>query len=1033
AQRAQPLPIMISVTIADQSGRTLSGQTVEAFCHSVSHVRPFTLGLNCAQGAEQMRPYLLELGLLTDTLVSAHPNAGLPNELGGYDETPAEMAEKIAEFAHSGLLNIVGGCCGTTPEHIRAIATAVQGIAPRQPASRQVACRLSGLEAFNITADSLFVTVGERTNVAGSRNFARMILDGQFEAALDVARKQVEDGANLIDINMDHALLDGPAAMTRFLNLLAAEPEISRVPVMLDSSDWPVLEAGLHCLQGRGVVNSISLKEGEAPFLAHARLVQQYGAAVLVMAFDEQGQADTLPRRQEICRRAYRLLTEQAGFLPDEIIFDPNIFAVATGIEAHNRYALDYFTSCRWIKEQLPGAWISGGVSNVSFSFRGNNPLREAIHAVFLHHAMQAGMDMGIVNAGQLPIYTEIPEQLRLLCEDLLLDRRPDATERLLEVAESLKASGSTEQHKESQLAWRQAGVEERLIHAVVKGITEFIDADVEEARLAAAQPLAVVEGPLMRGMDQVGELFGAGKLFLPQVVKSARVMKQAVAGLLPYLLAAGSGKSSHKGRILLATVKGDVHDIGKNIVKVVLQCNHYEVIDLGVMVEGATILQQARAAQVDMIGLSGLITPSLEQMALLAQEMQRQGWTIPLLIGGATTSPLHTAVKIAPHYKGVVVQVKDASQAVGVVARLLHPGERQGYSAEIRQQQERLRRNYAARQSRGRAIALSQARANRLLIDWSTTLPPAPRQLGLQCVSPDLRTLSAYIDWSPFFHTWEMNGRFPDLLQDAESGETARKLYQDAQQWLERIINENLLQAKGVYALYPANSTDQDGIELYSDSSRSQCIARLETLRQQVEKPAGQPSLALADFVAPQSSGLPDHVGLFAVTCGLGLEEAATAQEQAGDDYGAIMLKALADRLTEACAEWLHQQVRRHAWGYAADEPWDNEALIREAYVGIRPAPGYPACPDHTEKETLFSLLQATQHTGMRLTESMAMTPQAAVCGYYFAHAQSRYFRVDHLGRDQVAEFAARKGMEVATAEKWLAPVLGYEPDAEG
>ncbi|WP_130470675.1 methionine synthase [Candidatus Magnetaquicoccus inordinatus] len=1034
ASRDQPLPIMISVTIADQSGRTLSGQTVEAFCHSVSHVRPLTLGLNCAQGAEQMRPYLLELGLLTDALISAHPNAGLPNELGGYDETPEAMAEQIGEFARSGLINIIGGCCGTTPAHIRAIAAAVRDLPPRQPAPRKVGCRLSGLEAFNITPESLFVTVGERTNVAGSRHFARLILDGHFTEALAVARKQVEDGANLIDINMDHPLLDAPTAMTRFLNLLASEPDISRVPIMLDSSNWPVLEAGLQALQGRGVVNSISLKEGEAIFLEQARRVQQYGAAVLVMAFDEQGQADTLARRQEICQRAYRLLTEQAGFLADEIIFDPNIFAVATGIEAHNRYALDYFACCRWIKAHLPGALISGGVSNVSFSFRGNNPLREAIHAVFLHHAIQAGMDMGIVNAGQLPIYPEIPQQLRQLCEDLLLDQRADATERLLELAEELKASTTADTGKEKQLVWRQTTVQERLIHAVVKGITDYIDADVEEARLAASHPLAVVEGPLMQGMDQVGELFGAGKLFLPQVVKSARVMKQAVAGLLPYLLASGStSSSSHKGRILLATVKGDVHDIGKNIVKVVLQCNHYEVIDLGVMVEAATILQQARLQQVDMIGLSGLITPSLEQMALLAQEMQRQGWTIPLLIGGATTSQLHTAVKIAPHYSGVVVQVKDASQAVGVVARLLNHEERTHYIAEIQKQQQRLRQNYAARQNRGRSITLNTARQNRCVIDWASTLPPAPQRLGVHCVTPPLQQLVEYIDWSPFFHTWEMNGRYPDLLADPESGAAASKLFQDAQQWLEKILAEELLQAKGVYALYPANSTEQDDIELYSDPSRSQCIARVHTLRQQAEKGTGHHSLALADFIAPRASGLPDHLGLFAVTCGIGLEEAAGAREQMGDDYGSIMLKALADRLTEAFAEWLHRQIRRQEWGYASAEQLSNEELIRESYQGIRPAPGYPACPDHTEKETIFSLLEATRHTSMRLTESGAMIPQAAICGYYFAHAQSRYFRVDHLGRDQIAEYAERKGMSIVSVERWLAPVLGYEPDGEG
>lgn len=1032
AKRDNPLPIMISATIADQSGRTLSGQTVEAFCHSVAHARPLSMGLNCAQGADQMRPYLLELGRVTDALISAHPNAGLPNELGGYDETPAAMAAKIGEFAQAGLLNIVGGCCGTTPDHIRAIAATVRTLSPRIPTKQPPACRLSGLEPLNISPDSLFVNIGERTNVAGSRHFARLILEEQYEAALDVARRQVEEGANLIDINMDHALLDGQTAMTRFLNLVAAEPDICRVPIMIDSSNWSVLEAGLQCIQGRCVVNSISLKEGEESFLAQARLVQRYGAAVLVMAFDEAGQADTLARRQTICQRAYRLLTEQVGFAPGEIIFDPNIFAVATGIEAHNRYAIDFFQATRWIKENLPGALISGGVSNVSFSFRGNTMVREAMHTVFLHHAIQAGMDMGIVNAGQLPIYQEIPDMLRQRVEDVLLDRQSDATEQLLDLAETLKSTSGQENNRDALLAWRQAPVGERLIHAMVKGITEFIEVDVEEARLAATQPLAVVEGPLMQGMDRVGVLFGAGDLFLPQVVKSARVMKQAVACLLPYIESAQGIKKvdSRKGRILLATVKGDVHDIGKNIVKVVLQCNHFEVIDLGVMVDGQTILAEARARQVDMIGLSGLITPSLEQMALLAQEMQRQGWTIPLLVGGATTSPLHTAIKIAPHYAGPTIQVKDASQAVGVASKLMNPSEKENFIQALQAQQEQLRQNYSTRQSKGRSIPLLQAQARRPPIDWTQSIPPAPPVLGVQSLTPAIRTLIPLIDWSPFFHTWEMAGRYPELLSDPKSGEAATRLFQDAQEWLERIVAENLLQAKAVFGLFAANAREDDTIELYADGNRQHPLARIHTLRQQGEKPDGQPCFALADFIAPFNSGVADHIGLFAVTCGVGLEAAVAKQEQAGDEYGAILLKALADRLTEALAEQLHQQVRTHFWGYAADESLEAAALIREAYQGIRPAPGYPACPDHTEKETIFKLLDVTTHTGLRLTESYAMTPQAAVCGYYFAHPKSRYFRVDHIGRDQVAAYAARKGMTIPEVEKWLTAFLGYEPD---
>ena len=1034
-QRPDPLPIMISATITDQSGRTLSGQTVEAFCNSVAHARPLSIGLNCAQGADQMRPYLAELGNVTATLVSAHPNAGLPNELGGYDETPEAMAAKIGEFAQAGLLNIVGGCCGTTPDYIHAIAEQVHNQPIRHAKPRPPACRLSGLEPFNITPDSLFVNIGERTNVSGSRRFARLIRDEKHEEALAVALHQVEDGANIIDINMDDAMLESATAMSRFLQLVAAEPDICRVPIMLDSSQWSVLEVGLQSLQGRGIVNSISLKEGEASFLRQARLVQRYGAAVLVMAFDETGQADTLQRRQEICQRAYQLLTQKVGFAPSEIIFDPNIFAVATGIETHNSYAVDFFQACRWIKHHLPDTLISGGVSNISFSFRGNNPVREAMHAVFLQHAIEAGMDMGIVNAGQLAIPQEINPELYQHVEDVLLNRDPDATDRLLELAETFKGTERQKQNREQALQWRQTSVAERLSYAMIKGITEYIDQDVEEARLAATAPLEVVEGPLTQGMDQVGELFGSGKMFLPQVVKSARVMKKAVAYLLPYIEAAqqndNSGlSSSHKGRILLATVKGDVHDIGKNIVKVVLQCNRFEVIDLGVMVETQAILQRAQEEQVDIIGLSGLITPSLEHMTLLAGEMQRQGFTTPLMVGGATTSPLHTAVKIAPHYQGATVQVRDASRAVGVATQLLSKNDQNAFVSKLAADQARLRHNHANRQSnpsRRKTIPLEEARRNKPRFNWQQP-PAAPHQLGVQTTTPSVQSLLDYIDWTPFFHTWDISGIYPELLSNPKSGEAATKLFEDAQLWLKRIIDQQLLQAKGVFALFPANTTDQDDIEIYADASRQHCLTKIHTLRQQTEKSDGH-HFALADFIAPRSSGIVDHMGFFAVTVGLGLDATTAKLEQAGDDYGTIMLKALADRLTEAFAEQLHQQVRQQHWGYETTKEIDINILIREKYQGIRPAPGYPACPDHTEKQTLFQLLDVPKNTGITLTESCAMHPQAAVCGYYIAHPESRYFRVNLLGRDQVEEYASRKGESVTNVEKWLNHVLGYEP----
>ena len=1032
-QQVNPLPIMISATITDQSGRTLSGQTVEAFWNSVAHSRPLTVGLNCALGADQMRPHLLELGQVSEAFISCHPNAGLPNELGEYDETPEIMAEKIQTFAEAGLLNIIGGCCGTSPDHIRAIAEAVSGMEARVPPSVASSCRLSGLEAFNITPESLFVNVGERTNVAGSKRFARLILEEKFEEALDVARRQVDDGANIIDINMDDAMLDAKASMTRFLHLVASEPDICRVPIMIDSSRWSVLEAGLQCLQGRCVVNSISLKEGEESFLHQARLAQRYGAAVLVMAFDEQGQADTVQRRQDICLKSYELLTQKAGFSPGEIIFDPNIFSVATGIETHNRYALDFFETCRWIKQNLKGALISGGVSNVSFSFRGNNPVREAMHSVFLHHAIQAGMDMGIVNAGQLTVYQEMSEELRTRVEDVLLDRRSDATDRLLEIAQSLKGTVTQGIDRSEELLWRKKSVEERLIHAMVKGITEFIDEDVEEARLNCDAPLLVVEGPLMAGMSRVGELFGSGSMFLPQVVKSARVMKKAVSCLLPYIEAAKGGTvaSTTKGRILLATVKGDVHDIGKNIVKVVLQCNHFEVIDLGVMVPSETILQRAKEENVDMIGLSGLITPSLEQMTLLATEMQRQGFQMPLMVGGATTSPLHTAVKIAPHYQGAIIQVKDASLAVGVASQLMNPNEKEGYVQAVHEEQERIRHMYANKQKKENTVPLTEARNNRLTFDWPQKISKTPHTLGVQVINPELHTLRDYIDWTPFFHTWSLSGRYPQLLNDPVSGEEASKLFKDANHWLDTIISDNLLQAKGVFALFPANSTDTDDIEIYENVGDTDPLAVIHTLRQQGKKPEGKRYLALSDYIAPKSSGLTDHMGFFAVTVGIGLDENANRLEQSGDDYSSIMLKALADRLTEAFAEYLHQEVRKNHWGYASDETLQAELLIREKYQGIRPAPGYPATPDHTEKETLFKLLDATQNTGITLTESFAMHPQAAVCGYYLAHPDSRYFRVNPIDRDQVKEYASRKNSSVTEVEKGLASFLGYVPES--
>ena len=1020
-QIGRRLPIMISGTITDVSGRTLSGQTTEAFWNSLCHARPLSFGLNCALGAKELRQYVEELSRVADCFVSAHPNAGLPNPLAptGYDETPEMLAGEIADWARHGLLNIAGGCCGTTPAHIAAIARALEGIAPRRPAQTDFSLRLSGLEPFSVRDDSLFVNVGERTNVTGSKAFARLILNGQYAEAVSVARVQVEAGAQVIDVNMDEAMLDSKAAMVKFLNLIASEPDIARVPVMVDSSKWEVIEAGLQCLQGKGIVNSISLKEGEAKFLEQARKVRRYGAAVIVMAFDEQGQADTRERKTSICRRSYDLLVKE-GFPPGDIIFDPNVFAIATGIAEHDNYAVDFIEATRWIRANLPGAKVSGGISNVSFSFRGNDPVREAIHTVFLYHAIQAGLSMGIVNAGQLGVYEDIPAELRERVEDVVLNRRPDAGERLVEVAASVKGAA-----KEStqDLAWREKPVRERLAHAMVKGITDFIVADTEEARLASTRPLDVIEGPLMDGMNVVGDLFGAGKMFLPQVVKSARVMKQAVAHLLPFIEAEkAAGGASTKGKVVMATVKGDVHDIGKNIVGVVLACNNYEVIDLGVMVATDKILAAAREHNADVIGLSGLITPSLEEMAHVASEMQRQGFAQPLLIGGATTSRAHTAIKIAPNYAGTTVYVPDASRAVGVVSQLLSEGQSAAYRAEVAADYARVREQHA--QKKGvQLVTLEAARANRFkTVDAA---PMKPKQLGVQVLAGyDLAALVPCLDWAPFFQTWDLAGSYPAILDDPKVGETARQVFADGQAMLKRIVDEKWLTANGVFGLFPANAVGDD-VEIYTDDSRKTVRLPWHNLRQQQVRPEGKPNYCLSDFIAPKDSGVADYVGAFAVTAGLGIEEKLTEFAAQHDDYNAILLKALADRLAEAFAEHLHRRVRREFWGYAADEKLSNADLIAEKYRGIRPAAGYPACPDHTEKGPLFALLDAEKHTGMALTESFAMHPAASVSGFYLAHPEARYFAVTKIGRDQLEDYAKRKGMTLAEAERWLAPVL--------
>jgi 5-methyltetrahydrofolate--homocysteine methyltransferase len=1026
------LPIMVSGTITDASGRTLSGQTTEAFWNSIRHAKPAVVSLNCALGGKQLRPYVEELSRIADTYVCAYPNAGLPNAFGEYDETPEEMAEILREFAASGFLNMLGGCCGTTPEHISAMAAMAADMVPRVIPAIPRACRLSGLEPLTIDADSLFVNVGERTNVTGSAKFRKLIEANDYTAAVDIARQQVANGAQIIDVNMDEGMLDSQAAMRRFLTLIAGEPDIARVPVMIDSSKWSVIEAGLKCVQGKSIVNSISLKEGEEAFLAQARKVLRYGAAVVVMAFDEQGQADTIERKVAISERAYRLLTGKLEFPPEDIIFDPNIFAVATGIEEHNRYSLDFIEATAAIKQRMPAVHVSGGVSNVSFSFRGNERVREAMHSVFLYHAIRAGLSMGIVNAGQLAIYEDIPADLKERVEDVVLARRPDATERLLEIAESFKGGGAIK--RGDDLEWRKLPVAERLQHALVKGLDEFVLEDTEEARLGAKRPLDVIEGPLMDAMNVVGDLFGSGKMFLPQVVKSARVMKKAVSVLIPYIEQEKSGASRSNGKVVIATVKGDVHDIGKNIVGVVLQCNNFEVVDLGVMVSCERILEAATREGADFIGLSGLITPSLDEMVHVAKEMQRLGYKQPLLIGGATTSPAHTAVKIDPQYAGAVIYVKDASRSVGVCQQLVTKDTRDAYVANIKSENERRREQHRNKSAKAPQLSLQQARAKKFKIDWPGYTPPKPTYLGIRTFDHyPLAELKPYIDWMPFFNAWEFAGKFPDILTDPVIGEAASNLYADATRMLDLVVREQWLEARAVVGFFPANSVGDDDIQLYTDDTRQTAGLRLHHLRQQKAKPQDQAQLCLADFIAPAHSERADYLGAFAVTAGIGIDERVAAFEAAHDDYSSIMLKALADRLAEALAERMHERVRREFWAYATDEHLDSKALIDEAYRGIRPAPGYPACPDHTEKGTLWQLLDPERTAGIRLTESFAMFPTAAVSGFYFSHPRAHYFGVGQIDRDQVASYAQRKGMDLAAAERWLAPNLGYDPDAPG
>lgn len=1020
SDHAIQLPVMISGTITDASGRTLSGQTTAAFWHSVRHAEPFSVGLNCALGPEALRPYLHELSRIADAFITVHANAGLPNAFGGYDETPEQMAATIQEFAKEGFINVVGGCCGTTPAHIRAIAEAVSPYSPRKIPTIPKVCRLSGLEPLTIDDNSLFVNVGERTNVTGSTKFADLIRQENYATALDIARDQVINGAQIIDVNMDEGMLDSAAVMHKFLNLIAAEPDISRIPIMIDSSKWSVIETGLKCIQGKGIINSISLKDGEAAFLEKAKLAKWYGAAVIVMAFDETGQADTAARKFSICKRSYDLLVQQADFPAEDIIFDPNIFAIGTGIEEHNNYAQDFIQSIKKIKQALPYAMISGGVSNVSFAFRGNNPIREAIHAVFLYHAIRAGMDMGIVNAGNLAIYEDIPKDLLERVEDVVLNRRPDATDRLLEIADSAKGQAKT---KTEDLSWREKSVVERLSYALVSGNNTFIVEDTEEARLFLGKPLKVIEGPLMDGMNIVGDLFGAGKMFLPQVVKSARVMKQAVAHLIPYLEAEKSEAQQFKGKILLATVKGDVHDIGKNIVGVVLGCNNYEVIDLGVMVPCEKILDTARKEKVDIIGLSGLITPSLEEMTHVASEMERTGMKLPLLIGGATTSRAHTAIKIEPHYSNATIHVVDASRAVGVASQLLSHETKEAFIKNSREEYQILRERHQNKKSENELITLEAARLNKLDIDWNNYSPPKPTFLGIKSFTEyDLSELIPYIDWTPFFHTWELAGTYPKIFDDKIIGASAKNLFADAEAMLKSLTKEKWLTANAVIGFFPANTVGDD-IEVYTDDNRDTLLTKFCMLRQQSLKANTKANLCLADFIAPKSTGIADYIGVFAVTAGLHLENKVKEWEALHDDYSVILLKALADRLAEAFTERMHQRVRKEFWGYAASETWNNDDLIAEKYQGIRPAPGYPACPDHSEKPALFALLNATSLTEISLTENFAMLPASSVSGFYFSHPQSQYFGIGKIADDQVVDYAKRKNMTLDLTRRWLAP----------
>lgn len=1026
-ESGKELPVMISGTITDASGRTLSGQTVEAFWASVSHMPLLSIGLNCALGAKQLRPYIEELSRLAHVNVSAHPNAGLPNEFGEYDQSAQEMAGIIDGFAKAGLLNIIGGCCGTTPKHIAGIAEVAAKHKPRKIPERSVLPLFSGMEALRVTKDTNFINVGERTNVTGSRKFSRLIVNEEYEEALSIALDQVEGGAQIIDVNVDEGMLDSEEVMKTFLNLMASEPDIAKLPVMIDSSRWSVIVEGLKCMQGKSIVNSISLKEGEENFINQANLVRKYGAAVVVMAFDEQGQADNYERRIEICKRSYDILVDKVGFPPQDIIFDPNILTVGTGMEEHNNYAVDYINAVKWIKENLPHALVSGGVSNVSFSFRGNNPVREAMHAAFLYHAVKAGMDMGIVNAGMIEVYDEIPKDLLERVEDVLFNRREDSTERLMEFAESVKSSGKKQEKDEE---WRKEPVESRISHALIKGITEYIEDDTEEARLKLDKPLHVIEGPLMDGMGVVGDLFGSGKMFLPQVVKSARVMKKAVAYLLPYMEESKEeGGKSTAGTILMATVKGDVHDIGKNIVGVVLACNNYEVIDLGVMVPLQKILDEAEKHKVDVIGLSGLITPSLDEMVYVAQEMQNRGMKLPVLIGGATTSRIHTAVKIAPNYQGPVIHVKDASRSVPVVQNLIGSNS-ESFAKKMQEEYDDLREGHKNRQDAKNYLSIEEARKNKHQVNWEETTLTKPSFSGTKVFKNfPLEELVPYIDWTPFFHTWELKGRYPKILDDEHVGPEAQKVFNDAQVLLKRIIDEKLLEARAIIGFYPANTEGDDTVLIYEDDSRKKVKARFHTLRQQSQKAANMANMSFGDFIAPKETALPDYIGGFAVTAGIGMDKMVAAFEADHDDYNSIMTKALGDRLAEAFAELMHKKVRKEYWGYAKDEALDNEGLIREKYIGVRPAPGYPGCPDHTEKITLFELLNCEAETEIGLTENLAMYPASSVSGMYYSHPDSKYFGLGKIGRDQVEDIARRKNMPVEELERWLSPNLNYEP----